>query len=453
MSVLYSILVFGIVLGVMVIVHEFGHFAAAKLCGIRVEVFSIGFGKRLFGFRKGDTDYRVALIPLGGYVKMAGENPGEETTGDPGEFTSHPRWQRMIVAIAGPVANFILALVLMAGLYMVHHEVDEYLTSAATADYISPGSIAARTGIQPGDTIVRFADIENPTWEQVLNHTVVNLNQTVRFDYMHGGERVQSAIDLTTKDTPETVRPDTLMGVVPLMQANGVVVSATQPDTPAAHAGLQPKDQIVAIDHLQIHSVPALLAYMQDQSGKPAELTIRRDGQSIRIAITPTLMDGGDGRKTYRLGFEFVPPPVKVDRLSFTEAAKASWAFNKEKTLLIRDVIRGMMDRHISVRSLSGPIGIWQVIYQMFSLHSWPLIIGLMAYISLNLGIFNLLPFPILDGGMILFLLIESVIRRDVNQQFKERVYQVAFVCIMVFAAFVIFNDISKLGLFPKLKP
>jgi regulator of sigma E protease len=455
-STLSTIFELAIVLGIMVLVHEFGHFAVAKLCGIRVEVFSIGFGKRLFGIKRGDTDYCLSLIPLGGYVKMAGEmtGVGSETalTGDPGEFNSHPRWQRIAVALAGPVANFILAFGLMTGVYMLHNEVSEYLSSAATTDYISPGTLGATTGIKSGDTIVRFNDVENPTWEQLFNQAALNLNQTIPFAYTHDGQRINSSITLTTKDTPETFSPDAL-GFIPRMQQNGVEVSVTTPNTPAAQAGLQSKDQILAIDGIAIHSVPALLAYMQDQKGKPATLSVLRHGQTIALPITPALMDAGDGTKSYRLGFAPIPPPVKVEQLSFPKAVKASWAFNKDKGLLIRDVIRGMFAHHISVRSLSGPIGIGQVVHQAVEMPGWMPIIGTMAYISINLGIMNLLPFPILDGGMILFLLIESVMRRDINQQIKERVYQVAFVCILVFAVMIIFNDLTKLPLFNHLKP
>ena len=310
-STLSTIFELAIVLGIMVLVHEFGHFAVAKLCGIRVEVFSIGFGKRLFGIKRGDTDYCLSIIPLGGYVKMAGETNGVTTdniTGDPGEFNSHPRWQRIAVALAGPVANFILAFGLMIGVYMLHNEVSEYLSNAATTDYISPNSLAASTGIHSGDTIVHFNDVENPTWEQLFNQAALNLNQTVPFAYTHDGQRINTSIALTTKETPETFSPDTL-GFVPRMQQNGVEVSVTQPNTPAAQAGLQSKDQIVSIDGLAIHSVPALLAYMQDQKGKPATLSILRSGQTMALPITPALLDAGDGTKSYRLGFESTRSP------------------------------------------------------------------------------------------------------------------------------------------------
>ena len=143
----------------MVLVHEFGHFAVAKWCGVRVETFSIGFGKRVVGFRRGGTDYQINALPLVGYVKMAGEIPGEETSSDPGDLNNHPRWQRMLIALAGPFANFVLAFVLMAAVYMVHNEVNEYISGAAVTDYISPGSPVAATGIRAGDTIVHFDDV------------------------------------------------------------------------------------------------------------------------------------------------------------------------------------------------------------------------------------------------------------------------------------------------------
>ena len=452
MSSLTAIVQLLLVLGLMVLVHEFGHFAVAKLCGIRVEVFSIGFGKRLFGYQRGDTDYRLSILPLGGYVKMAGDIPGEVPSGDPGEFNSHPRWQRILVALAGPIANFILALGLMTGGYMLHNEVNEYISGPATTDYISPSSPIAKTGIQSGDTIVRYNNTENPNWEDVFQQSALNLNQTIPFAFLHNGQRTDTSFFIASKDTPETFTVDTL-GLVPKMQPNPVEVLKTLPNTPAAKAGLQPKDQLAAIDGIPLHSVPALLTYLQDRKGAPSVITLIRNGQTIPTPIVPELAENGGGAKSYRLGFEFVQPPIKVEQLPLGQSLKASWKFNRKNAFLIRDVLHGMFTRHISVKSLSGPIGIGQQVHQAASMQGWMPLIGIMAYISLNLGIFNLLPVPILDGGMIVFLLIESLLRRDLNQQIKERVYQVAFVCIVAFAAFVIFNDITKLGLFTKLKP
>src|SRR5260370_179627 len=161
-----NVVAFIFVLGILVFVHEFGHYAVAKLFKVRVEVFSLGFGKRLFGIRRGDTDYRISLLPLGGYVKMSGDNPGEAPT-DPGDFNAHPRWQRILVALAGPFANFILAISLMTGAYMLYNEVQEYIAGPAQTDYIPANTAATRAGIHSGDLIVHYDTIEKPTWEQV----------------------------------------------------------------------------------------------------------------------------------------------------------------------------------------------------------------------------------------------------------------------------------------------
>jgi regulator of sigma E protease len=440
-----------LVLGLMVLVHEFGHFVVAKLCGVRVETFAIGFGTRVVGFRRGETEYQINALPLGGYVKMAGEIPGEEATNDPGELNNHPRWQRMLIAVAGPVSNFLLAFVLMTCAYMLHNEVDEFRSGTAVTDYISPGSPVAKTGIQSGDTIVRFDNVNNPTWDDVFQHSALNLNQTVPFSFVHDGQRVDTSFFVaSTAATPDDFSPDTL-GFVPKMQTMPVKVAALLPDSPADRAGLRPGDEIVSIDALQIHSVPALLAYMQDQKGKLAVLRVLRDGRMFAVGVTPELTDVEDV-KAYRLGFQPVSPPVKVEQLSFSKSVAAAWVFTGKSSLLIVNVIKGMFERHISVRSLAGPIGIGQIVHEAAQMPGWMPLIGTMASISINLAMFNLLPLPILDGGMIFFLLIESIMGRDFPMHIKERVYQVAFVCLVLFAAVVIFNDITKLPIFTKLK-
>ncbi len=440
-----------IVLGIMVLVHETGHFLMAKLCGIRVEVFSIGFGKRLLGFKHGDTDYRICILPLGGYVKMSGDNPGEHAT-DPGDFNAHPRWQRVLIALSGPFANFLLAIALMTVGYMLHNEVQEFVTGPAITDYIAANTAAVRTGIHPGDTIVHYATIENPTWEQVGVRSLLNLNHTVSFSFLHDGHRTDTEIFVENKGDAESFSLDKL-GLVPRMQTVPIEVKALEPNMPAAKAGLQPGDKIATIDGLHLRSVDSLLTYLQDQAGKPAALLVERAGATLPLTVTPQFADIGNGTKDYRLGFQAVPPPVKVQQLPFGQAFAESLKFNKKNASLIFEVLHGMFTRQVSMRSVSGPIGIGQQVHEAVGMPGWMPIIGIMAYISLNLGIFNLLPIPILDGGMILFLIIESVIRRDVDQTIKERVYQVAFVCLIVFAAFVIFNDITKLGIFTKLKP
>ena len=437
----------------MVLVHEFGHFTVAKWCGVRIEAFAIGFGKRIVGFVRNGTDYRINALPLGGYVKMAGEIPGEEVSNDPGELNNHPRWQRMLIALAGPTANFILAFGLMTGAYMFHHEVGEYIGGPAVTDYISPTTVVAKTCIHHGDTIFHFDNIENPTWEDILDHASLNTNQTIPFSFVHDGQRTDTTLFLAFKGSSDKFSLDAAlaMGLVPKMQDTPIKVQTPTAGGPSDRAGLKPGDQIVSVDGLTIRSIPALLAYLQDQKGKPAVLSLLRDGQSMSLVIKPEMSDSGDGTQAYHLGFRAVDPPSRVEKLSLPKAVSASWDFNEKNSLLVVDVLKGMFERHISVKSLSGPIGIGEVVHEAASA-GWMPLVGTMAMISINLGMFNLLPFPILDGGMIFLLLIESLFRRDLPMPVKERIYQVAFVCIVLFAAMVIFNDITKLPFFAHMK-
>jgi regulator of sigma E protease len=441
-----------VVLGIMVLVHEFGHFAAAKLCGVRVETFSIGFGTRLFGIRHGDTDYRLSILPLGGYVKMAGDVPGEAPTGDPGEFNAHPRWQRVVIALAGPVANFILTFFLLLGLALFHNEVEAYRYGPAVADYVPKTSVVAATGLQSGDTVVQFNSKENPTWEDVYSTSLLNLNHAVPFSFVHAGKRTDTTLNLTSKGGPESF--DMLkFGLIPRMQEDAMRVStaagSVSAGMPGQQAGLQPGDTLLSFNGFTVHSVHALKPYLQDQSGRPEVVQVLRGNQPLTLNVTPVAVDTPDG-KAFQIGFLPQNPPVRVQNLSAGPAIAQAARRSVKYASLIVDVIKGMFTHRVSVRSVSGPIGIGQQVHQAFAMPGWNPLLELMAFISVNLGIFNLLPIPILDGGMILFLAIESAIRRDLNQQIKERVYQVAFVCLIAFAAFVIFNDITRLQLFAK---
>src|SRR5208337_3540803 len=166
-----------VVLAIMIVLHELGHFAAAKWFGVRVDVFSIGFGKRLAGFRRGETDYRISALPLGGYVKMAGENPLESRSGAPEEFMSHPRWQRFVIALAGPAMNIILAVTLLTGIFMVHYEHPVFLDEPAVVGWVQENSPAGKAGIEQGDRIVRIDGVQNPTWEDVMLKVMINSRQ------------------------------------------------------------------------------------------------------------------------------------------------------------------------------------------------------------------------------------------------------------------------------------
>ena len=449
MHLLQVVAEFAVVLGIMVLVHEFGHFAVAKLCGIRVEAFAIGFGTRLFGYVHNGTDYRINLLPLGGYVKMSGDAPGEATS-DPGDFNAHPRWQRVLIALAGPVANFILAFFLLFVVAHFHHEVDQYLNGVAVLDYVPAGTPAANAGIAPGDTILDINGKANPSWLAVEEEAALHMGATLPVTFGHNGAPVSRSLAIDTGDKSGEFSFSSMahIGLLPRQQAQPITVQAVESGTPAEQAGLQPGDQIERIDALAPHSVQTLLAYLQDRNGAPATLQVLRHGQQLTVPVTPKKLTGNAGEPEYRLGFRPQPTPVDVVKLPMGQALKQSAKDNAEDSTLILRVLKGMFTRQVAVKSVSGPVGMATMIDEAAHNGYWTLV-RLMSSISLNLGILNLMPFPVLDGGMILFLIIEAVMRRDVNQAIKERVYQVAFVCLILFAVVVMFNDITKLHLRP----
>jgi regulator of sigma E protease len=457
MHILFVVIEFAIVLGLLVLIHELGHFIVAKLCGVRVETFSIGFGTRIFGFRYGDTDYRISILPLGGYVKMAGELGGDGTaisgsdqltsTPAPDDLTSKPRWQRVLIAVAGPVFNFVLAFFLLFLVAHYHHEVDQYLNSAAIVDYVPQGTAAANDGIAAGDTITRFNRVTNPTWNQIFDESALNLNRPLLIAFTHNGQTRTSTLTISVPSNTEFGLDNIITeGLIPRMDSGPIGVLTVSPNTPASRAGLQAGDQVTSINGLHLHSIPALLAFLKDNKGAPDTLSVLRHGQPLTLIATPEKMETPGAGDEYRLGFTYRLPPAVIERLPIGKAIRQSLRDNREGSMLILRVLKGLFTRHVAVNQMMGPVGIAQQIDIATQMGIWPLL-NLVSVISLNLGILNLLPFPLLDGGMIFFLIIESIMRRDVNQQFKEVIYQVAFVCIILFAFFVLFNDITKLHL------
>jgi regulator of sigma E protease len=441
----------------MVVIHEFGHFIVAKICRVRVEAFSFGFGPRLFGFKYGDTDYKVCLLPLGGFVKMTGEAPEqnleapgsqtESVADDPGAFTSHPRWQRMLIGLAGPTANFALTLALMLFYYAFINEVPAVTVKTTTIEWVTPGSLAEQAGLETGDTITRFDGVNNPDWDMVYEHTRLDANQTVPLTVQRGGETLNLHIQI-----PASAKSDAFdlsdAGISPEFLPGPISVAEVQSGMPAAQAGLQAGDLIESVDGHAFHYTASLLAYMQWNQGKPMTLTVLRNGATLQIRATPTKLDS-----SYKLGFAPTPIPIRDEPLSLSSAWSKSLAFFKNNTLLVAEVLQRLFTHRLSVSQLMGPVGIARAAGEAAEMNGWLPKFDLAGEISLQLGILNLLPFPILDGGMILLLLIESALRHDISLVIKERIYQAAFVVLTAFFVFVLFNDVSKLGLFTHFKP
>jgi regulator of sigma E protease len=452
-----SAVAFIVLVGIMVVVHEFGHFALAKLFGVRVEAFSFGFGPRLFGFKYGDTDYKVCLLPLGGFVKMTGEapeanlsvpgTPNEYTTDDPGAFTSHPRWQRILIGLAGPVSNFVLAFVLMLIYFAWINEVPSVEVKTSTIEWVTAGSVAAQSGFQSGDVITGFDTATNPDWEQIFERVNMNLNQTVPVTVNRGGNTVQLSLHLPAAQKGEDFDVSDV-GILPQYLPGPIGVKQVQPGTPADKAGLRAGDAIEAVDGHAFHTVQTLLAYMQAGKGTPITLTVLRKGATLNLVATPAKLDTG-----YKLGFMNQSPPYRNEPLPIAKAVVKSGEFCAEKSMMIFEVLHGIFTQKVAVSQLAGPVGIARMAGEAAEIKGWLPKFGLAGMISLNLGIINLMPFPILDGGMIFLLLIESVLGHDINALFKERVYQAAFVVLLAFFAFIIFSDVSKLPMFTHLKP
>ena len=437
LSILHTIFVMGIVLGFMILIHEFGHYAAAKYFGVRVEVFSIGFGKRLIGVRKGDTDYRISVLPLGGYVKMSGENPMDSRTGDPGEFLSHPRWQRFIVAIAGPAMNVLLAFALWTGIFMVHYEYPAVIEGPAIVGWILPGTPAANAGIQPGDQIVRVDDIENPNWEQVGFKEALSPNQPLKFQLLRKG--VISDVTLVPQPMGRNEAGD--VGLVPKEPA--FIATMIEAGMPAEKAGLKVGDQILTVNGQEVPALEALVDMLNRTKDQPLEIVALRKGKKLTFNIRPVLSAGHPaGEMRYRIGLASLP--TKVVKLPFGEAVRKSGGECIKNSSLILELLRKIAEHKVSLRQVDGPIGIGSAVGSAAREEGWTPLLFVSAIISLNLGVMNLLPIPILDGGVILLLFVESLMQKDISLPIKERIYQAAFVFLVLFAVMVIYNDIVK---------
>jgi regulator of sigma E protease len=436
-------LAFVLVLGPLVVIHEFGHFIVAKFFGIRVEVFSVGFGKRLFGIKRGDTDYRVSLIPLGGYVKMSGENLDEQVTGAPYEFMSKPKWQRFCVALAGPAVNIFFALLIPAVVSMFYFEEEAYRNKPAQVYSVEAGLPAANAGFQSGDVIVKVGDMENPTWRDVDEYAIVRPGQSIPVIVKRGDELKELTLPVKSID----IEGERLGAHGLIQDKQKIMATSIVTGSPAAEAGLQNGDLILGINGQQIEQsragVEQLIAGINDSRGQPIKLLVDRNGTEMEITAVPQLSDD-----RYRIGFR---PQPKSDMIvksksigeAIPYAVDENWRMVKLTATAIGQIFEGK--RKVS-ETFSGPVGIADLSSQ--AVKAGPVVLfSLMALLSLNLGIFNLFPIPVLDGGLIFMLGLEAVLGffgLPLTIKIKEKMIQVGFVALMLLMGFIIYNDISK---------
>jgi regulator of sigma E protease len=416
----------------MILIHEFGHFLVARLFGVRVDVFSVGLGPRLFGMKRGATDYRVSAVPVGGYVRMAGENPSDERTGDPDEFLSKPRWQRMFIVLAGPTTNLLLAIALTAGLFMYGGEQPTYADKPVVIAGVLKDSPAQEGGMQAGDHIVSFAGAENPTWDRIALELALSApGRSEPVIVERQGQRVSLSVK-------SDVQPFAVVGY----PAEPVLVGAVNSGGAAEAAGLMPGDAIVAANGHAMQSYLQLSEFIQENGGQPLELEIERNSQRQTIRLQPAWGDP-DGTPRWLIGINYRFATVQRSYAAPAAIVKAS-QFHIVLSSKLLSMIGQLFTGRASMKQLQGPLGIVQESSRA-ARRGFGDLISFMALVSLNLGVLNLLPIPILDGGHIVMLGIEGALRKDLSLKVKERILTTGMVLLLAVFLFVTFNDISRL--------
>jgi regulator of sigma E protease len=442
-----TLLSFLFVLGVLVFIHELGHFLLARWNGVRVLTFSLGFGPKLLKVQRGDTEYCISAIPLGGYVKMAGENPEDPQTGADDEFLAKSKWQRFQILIAGPAMNILLAVVLLAAVLMRGADVLAYLDRPAVVGAVQTGSPAERAGIQPGDTITKFGTADVRTWEHLDMAVGARPERDVEVVVVRGGQeqRLNIRADLTELSTRNGARFEVgTIGVLP--DVNPIVASLVS-GKPAEAAGLKVNDAIISIDGERMVFASQIAQSISKKPGdKPIEIRIRRDGAEQTLTMMPyregdrTMVGLGPREATV----SFKPTPMGAIVMSVER--------NIEMAGMILGTLKDLVTGEASPKQLMGPVGIAQLSGESAQA-GWIALLGLMASISLNLGLINLMPIPVLDGGHIFIMAIETISRRDFSLQVKEKMLFVGFVLLMTLMVTVIYNDLTRIAWIENLMP
>lgn len=423
-------------LGIMILVHEWGHFIVARLCGVRVEVFSIGFGNRIFGWKRNGTDFRLAVLPFGGYVRMAGENPAEERTGAPDEFLSQPRWKRLLIILAGPFMNFVLAFAVMWGLFMVGGPVPAYVDKPAQVAGVIPKSPAEKAGIRVGDKIVAIDGSKISSWGDALSNPSILPGNNISITVDRGGNMASLS---------ETV-PQNLTYSCDLLGCpkSAVTVDSLARGEPATKAGLRAGDEITSIDDTAVANRDVLMAIITQSGGKPQTISGVRDGKRFAMTITPIYSDPGDGGgKRWVIGAAFGPGDLVHESYPFWQAGRQSWNKNYDFSAMTVSFVGGLFSGKFSLRDAAGPVGIVKISVQQAKL-GMAEFITFLAFLSINLGILNLLPIPILDGGHVLMLAIEGTLRRELSVAVKERFLTAGLIFLLTVIGFVTYFDILR---------
>ena len=427
MDLLTNIAAFIFALGVIIFVHEAGHLLVGKAFKMRVLAFSLGFGKRLLGFRRGETDYRVSLVPLGGYVSFGGEDPGDESS-DPRDFHNQPRWQRILVFLAGPAMNIVLAIVLIAFVFMVGVQVNSLPDIPAVVGVVFPDEPAAQAGLEVGDEILAVDGEPIEDWDEVQFALITSPERDVALRLRRDG--VEMDLVVRPAKVPRYEYGDA--GVLPKMLPT---ISNVMGDTPAEQAGFLPGDEVRGVDGRGIGSGNDLISYIEQRPGETLAIEVQRGDELLTLDVVPA-DEGGKGRIGVNLSYFQRFPPGEA----FAQSLRFNWQITRQTFQVLGKILTGQI---AAKSALSGPLEIAAMSGAAVR-SSFVSLLQLMGLISISIAILNLLPIPVLDGGQITVLLIESLRRRDLSLALKERIQQVGFVMIMMLMGLVLYFDFMK---------
>ena len=443
MNILGNTLALVFVLSILVFVHEFGHFAVAKAFRFPVEVFSFGFGKRLFGFQRNGTDYRVSAIPLGGYVRVVGLGPDESTLAEGTSAKVPPtgkRWQRALILLAGPAMNLVLALVLYAATFAVGIQVAAYQLEPAVIKVVEAKSPGAEAGFLPGDRIVSINGTETPRWRDAEFLFAMNAREplTVEVDRQNLGKFLQV--------TP-VGRGKYDIGYVGLWQAIvRIRLAEVTSGSPAEKAGLKAGDVVETIGGRDIKGPPGeaevydtFIGSIEKSAPGPIRIEFLRDGTKQETMVSPRRE--GD---SWKIGVKVAADlPEVLERFPVGQSFLEGWRRLRTDFRVTLLTVARLFQGKASMKSMSGPLDIAK--FSGAAARTSPIsLVALMAAISLQLGIFNLLPIPVLDGGHLFLLTVEGAVRRDFSLRVKERILQVGFLMIVALLVVVLYNDLAK---------
>ena len=435
-----TILAFLFVLGVLIFVHELGHFLMARRIGVRVLTFSLGFGPKLINVKRGGTEYCISAIPLGGYVKMAGENPEDSRTGAPDEFLSKGKWQRFQVLVMGPVMNLLLAVIVMALVYYQGAQLPQFEQQPVVVGTFAQDAVAEKAGLKLGDRIVSVDGDPVESWDKFSMAIVSKANRQVTIGYVREGRAGEVMLVPAAQGKYE-------MGDIGVQPQIHPEVDEVSPGQPAAEAGLRKGDAILAANNEVNVSYERLIELIRASAGKTLVLQVKRGNKVEIVNVSPREVGG-----TVMIGAQIRPWETHTVNPGLVDAFKLSVQKNWEWTVLIVQTLGGLFTQETSVKQLMGPVAIADL-SGAAAQAGWISLFSLMAMISLNLGLLNLMPIPVLDGGHIFILALEGLARRDFSMRVKEKMLLAGFVLLLMLMVTVIYNDLMRIQWIEKLVP